>query len=131
MKFTLRQRFSTRFFAALACAFIAATLLASCAGDRAIREAEAALAAAREVHAEYLSPGEYRSAENWLAEARVRLRAADYDGARSCAAASISSAEMAQGNALAYGRPMPSVPDSPVDEPSPTPLPAGEGADAP
>lgn len=114
MKLPLRRRISVRYFAALACAFVTAALLAGCASDRAIREAEAALAAAREAHADYLAPGEFRSAENWLAEARVRQRAADHDAAESYAEYAEQQAGEALFRAKRYGMSPPTSPTPPA-----------------
>lgn len=119
MTFPLRRRIFVRFFVALACAFVASALLAGCASDRAIRAAEAALAAARDAHADYLSPGEYRSAENWLAEAHVRMRAADHGAAQSYAEYAESLAGRAMFNAKQFGmnpHPDPTPPASQEDD---------------
>lgn len=115
MTFPLRRRIFVRFFVALACAFVASALLTGCASDRAIRAAEAALAAARDAHADYLAPGEFHSAENWLAEAHARLRAADHGAAQSYAEFAEDRANAALFIAKRYGT------DQPVAPPPPDP----------
>lgn len=103
MTSTIHYLFVRRTPATIALLIVAGMLATACASDRAIRDAEAALALAREAHADYLAPGEFRSAENWLAEAHVRLRAADHDGAKRYAERAAGRASTALFFATRYG----------------------------
>ncbi|MCC6159583.1 MAG: DUF4398 domain-containing protein [Deltaproteobacteria bacterium] len=115
MTSTIHYLFVRRIPATIVLLIVAGMLATACASDRAIRDAEAALAMAREAHADYLAPGEFRSAENWLAEAHVRLRAADHDAAQSYAQFAEGQANAALFVAKRYGT------DQPVGPPPPEP----------
>ncbi len=75
--------------------------LAGCAAEDAIDRAAAAIDQAQQVHAEYLAPYEFTSAEQYLAEARKQLNESDFDAAQAYADAAyqkaLKAAEIARG----------------------------------
>lgn len=57
-------------------------LLVGCAAEDAIHQAEVSIELAQGVHADYLAPYEFHSAEQFLAEAKKQLNESDYSAAQ-------------------------------------------------
>lgn len=61
--------------------FVAIVFLTTCSADQEINKAAKAVEYARSVHADYLSPYEFTSAEIYLGEARNQSQKSDYERA--------------------------------------------------
>jgi len=98
-------------------------LLIGCVAENEVHRAQRALDQARAVHAEYLAPYEFASAENFLAQAKVELNESDYDSAQKFATRANQMAQQAQAIAeKKHASPM--VPFQPPPQPTTVPAPA-------
>jgi len=71
-------------------------LLGGCAAEDVVKRAETAVKQAGSVHADYLAPYEFASAEQYLAEAKKQLNESDYQTATAYAQKAIDMAAKAQ-----------------------------------
>lgn len=66
---------------AVVAVLIASLLVVGCAAEKQVKQAQRALDAATAVHADYLAPYQYASAENYLDEALSQLHESDFAAA--------------------------------------------------
>ncbi len=71
-------------------------MLIGCVAENEVRRAQQAVDQARSVHAAYLAPYEFASAENYLAQAKVELNESHYESAQKFATRARQAAQQAQ-----------------------------------